>query len=119
MWWKGLTEFLREGAPAQPFLVRFLNYHDRDVILAEAQKHPQLPYENTKVMFFPDFTAEVQKRHRSFNEARCRLREKDIKYSMLYPSRLQVPYKGTVRFFDTPMEVSDWIDSLRVMGCKA
>lgn len=82
------------------------------MILAEAQKHPELPYEYTKVMFFPDFLAEVQKRRRSFNEVRCRLRKKEIKYSMLYPSRLRIPYKGTVRFFDTPMEASDWIDSL-------
>lgn len=42
-----------------------------------------------------------------------------MKYSMLYPSRLWVPYKGTVRFFDTPMEASDWINSLWVMGRKA
>lgn len=101
-----------EGAPPWPFLVRFLNYRDRDMILAEARKHPELPYENTKVMFFPDFSAEVQKRRRSFIDVRRRLREKDIKYSMLYPSRLRIPYKGTVRFSDTPMEASDWIDSL-------
>lgn len=101
-----------EGAHPRPFLVRFLNFWDRDMILAEARKHPELPYENTKVMLFPDFSAEVQKRHRSFNEVRCRLRQKDIKYSMLYPSRLRVPHKGTVNFFDTPVEANDWIDGL-------
>lgn len=37
-----------EGAPPRPFLVRFLNYRDRDMILAEARKHAELPYENTK-----------------------------------------------------------------------
>lgn len=67
---------------------------------------------NIKVMFFPDFSVEVQKRHKSFNEVRCRIREKDIKYSMLYPSRLRIPYKGTLRFFDMPMEARDWIDDL-------
>lgn len=77
------------------------------MILAEARKHPELPYESTKLMFFPDFSAEVQKWRRSFNEVRCRLWEKEIKYSMLYPSRLRIPYKGTVRFFDTPVEASD------------
>lgn len=102
----------QEGAPQRPFLVQFLNFRDRDMILAEAQKHSELPYENTKVMLFPDFSAKVQKRRKSFNEVRCRLREKDIKYSMLYPSRLRVPHKGTVRSFDTSMEASDWIDDL-------
>lgn len=106
------TDCRPKGAPLRQFLVRFLNYQDRYMILAEAQKHPELPYENTKVMFFLDSSAEIQKRFRWFNEVRRRLSEKDIKYSVLYPSRLRIPHKGIVQFFDTPMEASDWINGL-------
>lgn len=77
-----------EGAPPRPFLVRFLNFRDRDMILAEARKPPELPYENTRVMLFLDFSAYVQKQRRFFNEVRRELHGKNIKYSMLYPSRL-------------------------------
>lgn len=101
-----------EGAPPRPFLVRLLNFRDRDMILVESRKLPELLYENTKLMLFPDFSADVQNRHRSFNEVRRRLREKNIKYGMLYPSRLRIPHGGTVRFFDTPEETNEWIDHL-------
>lgn len=48
------------------------------MILVESRKLPELLYENTKLMLFPDFSADVQNRHRSFNEVRRRLREKNI-----------------------------------------
>lgn len=98
------------GAYPRPFLVRFLNYRDRDMILSESRKHPELRHENARVMLFPDFLAAIQQQWRSFNDVRKRLREKEINYSMLYPSRLRVQCKGTVTFFDTPEEASAWID---------
>lgn len=98
------------GAPPRPFLVRFLNYRDRDMILAEARKHQDLKFENARIMLFPDFSAETQRRRRSFTDVKRRLREKELKYSMLYPSRLRVQHKGAVRFFETPQDASDWLD---------
>lgn len=50
------------GAFPRPFLVRFLNYQDRNMILAESRKHQELRFENTRVMLFPDFSAETQKK---------------------------------------------------------
>lgn len=99
------------GAPPRPFLVRFLNYKDRDMLLAEARKHQDLKYENARIMLFPDFSAETQRRRRSFTEVKRRLREMELKYSMLYPSRLRVQFKGSVKFFDTPQEACDWLDT--------
>lgn len=43
------------GSPPRPFLMRFLNYRDRDPILSEARKHPILKYENTDIHLYPDF----------------------------------------------------------------
>lgn len=34
------------GSLPRPFLVRFLNYRDRDMLLAEARKHQDLKFEN-------------------------------------------------------------------------
>lgn len=82
------------------------------MILVEARKHPEIPYKNIKLMLFPEFSAEVQNHRRSFNEVRRHLQEKNIKYGMLYPSRLRIPHKGTVCFFDTPEEANEWIDTL-------
>lgn len=78
--------------------------------LAEARKHKELKFENARIMLFPDFSAETQKRRCSFTDVKRRLRERELKYSMLYPSRLRVQHKGTVKFFETPQDASDWLD---------
>lgn len=101
------------GAPPRPFLVRFLNYRDRDLILREARKHPTLPYEHTAVHLYPDFTADLQKRRKTFTDVRRRLREREIKYSMLYPCRLRVQHEGSVKFFESPEEAEVWISTLQ------
>lgn len=98
------------GAFPRPFLVRFLNYRDRDMILTQARKQQDLRYENAKIMLFPDFSAATQYKRRSFNEVRRRLREKEIRYSMLYPSKLRIQYKGTVKFFENPEDACEWMD---------
>lgn len=66
------------GAPPHPFLVYLLNLRDGDMILAEARKHQELPFENTRVILFPNFAAKTQTRRRSFTEVR-----KIISYKML------------------------------------
>lgn len=93
-----------------PFLVRFLNYCDRDMILTQSRKNQKLKHENSRVMPFPDFSAATQQKRRSFNDVRRRLREKEIKYSMLYPCKLRVQYKGSVKFFENPTKVCEWLD---------
>lgn len=79
------------------------------MVLSESRKHPELRHENARMMLFPDFSAATQQQRRSFNEVRKRLRGKEKKCSMLYPSRLRVQYKGTVKFFENPEEANAWM----------
>lgn len=53
------------GAPPRAYLVKFLNFRDRDCILSEARKHPTLKYENTAVHFYPDFSTDLQKKRKT------------------------------------------------------
>lgn len=76
------------GAPTRPFLLRILNYRNHNRILAAAVNKADLQYENSKILLFPDHSPEIQRRRRSFTEVRRRLREKAIKFSLLYPSRI-------------------------------
>lgn len=66
------------GAPPRPFLVKFLNFQDRDCILSEARKHPTLKYENTAVHFYPDFPQTYRKKRKTFQDVRRRLCEKRV-----------------------------------------
>lgn len=63
----------RPGAPVRPFLLRLLNYWDRDCILVATRTMPEINYENAKLLFFPDFSQEVQYHRKSFTEVRRRL----------------------------------------------
>lgn len=50
-------------------------------------------------MLFLDYSVETQRLHRSFDSVKAGLRAKGIKYSILFPPKLQVIDRETVRFF--------------------
>lgn len=52
-----------------------------------------------KNFFFPDYSQEVQLRHKSFTEARRRLKDKGLKCSLLYPSKMRVIDGDNTLFF--------------------
>ena len=80
------------------------------MILSASRRAQELKYENAKIMLFPDFPAETQRRRRSFNDVKRRLRDKNVQYSLLYPSKLRVQHQGNVKFFDNPRDACDWLD---------
>lgn len=98
------------GNPPQPFLLKLLNYRDRDRILAAAREKQDLRFNNAKIMLFPDYSPEVQQRHLSFTEARRRLRGKGLKFSLLYPSKLCVIDGDHAHFFVDPEAALSWLD---------
>lgn len=61
--------------------------------------------------FFPTTPPEIQQQRRAYTEARRRLREKGLKFSLLYPSKLRVIDGGHTRFFETPAAVAEWLDT--------
>lgn len=74
---------LPPGAPPRPFIMKVLNY--RDAILMAARKKEEIKFDYARLSFYPDFTAEVQKKWRPFTQVRSHLRELGLKYAMLYP----------------------------------
>lgn len=76
-------------------LLKLLNSKDRDVILHNARIWPEpLRIDNTKVSFFRDFSAELQKQTAKLTDVKRLLRNLDLKYAMLYPANVQVEALG-------------------------
>ena len=98
------------GAPPRPIIARLLHYRDRDHILSQARMRGDLTIGNSKIMIFPDFTREVQRRRASFMGVKRRLRMVGLTYSMMFPARLRVISDKGVLFFDLAAEASHWID---------
>lgn len=64
------------------------------------------------VMIFPDYSIETQCLSRTFAQVKAQLRTKGLKYSMLFPSHLRVVGGESSRYFTSPEEASQWLDSL-------
>lgn len=97
------------GAPPRTFILRLLNFRDRDQVLCEARKMDVLNYEGAHLMIFPDYSIDTQKLRRSFVQVKLNLRNRHIKYSMLFPARLRVQDGETVWFFTSPEDASHWL----------
>ena len=98
------------GAPPRPIIAKLLHYRDRDHILAQARMRGDLTIGNSKIMIFPDFTREVQRKRASFIGVKKRLRMVGLTYSMMFLARLRVIADKGVLFFDLAVQASHWID---------
>lgn len=105
------THPLPLGNHPHPFLFKVLNYKDRDAILSKARAMSgNMVIDNSKISLFPDFSAELQKQRTKFNDVKKRLRDLNVQYAMLYPSRLRVAALGEVHFVDHTTSAAQWLN---------
>lgn len=109
------TRPLPPGAPPRPVLIKLLHYKDRDAILRAARQNPDISINGHKIAFFPDFSAEVQRKRAQFIDVKRRLRSLQVPYAMLYPAmlypaRLRVVALNSVHFFENPKDEASWLD---------
>lgn len=101
----------RPGEPPRPFLFKVLNFKDRDAILQHARaKGDLMKIDNARISFYPDFSAEVQRRRAKFTEVKKPLRKYAVTYAMLYPAKLRVATNDETHFFENPATASAWLD---------
>lgn len=101
---------LPPGNPPRSMLARLLNYKDREIILRLAREKGAVHYNGTKISFYPDFSAEVQRRRAKFAEVKKRLQKIQVTYAMLYPAKLRITARGQSTFFESATEASAWLD---------
>ncbi|KAJ1085636.1 hypothetical protein NDU88_005766 [Pleurodeles waltl] len=61
-------------------------------------------------MIFTDYSKEIQTLRNTFLAAKRKLRQMDLTYAMIYPTRLRVLSQGVTLFFNTHQEVWSWIE---------
>lgn len=101
---------LPPGAPPRSVLVKVLHYRDRDIILRKAREMSDIRMNGSKIAFYPDFSADLQKRRAQFQDVKRRLRAVDLSYAMLYPAKLRVIAEDTTHFFENPKDAARWLD---------
>lgn len=101
---------LPPGNPPRSMLARLLNYKDREVILRLAREKGSIKHNGTKVSFYPDFSAEVQRRRSKFMEVKKRLQRLQLSYAMMFPAKLRVAANGQNHFFENAQDATSWLD---------
>lgn len=105
------TKPLPPGAPPRPFLIKLLNYRDRDAALRAARQQGDLQYNGARVSLYPDYSAALQRQRSSFLGVKRRLRDLGIKYSMIFPAKLRIIDGDRPQFFERPEGALHWLET--------
>lgn len=81
------------------------------MLLQSTRTRNNLKYEGHRIVIFPDYTQRVQDQRRTFLAVKRRMREAEVKYSLLYPAKLQIKHMGRALFFGSAAEASDRMDA--------
>lgn len=89
----------------RPILAKFLYYQDKVKILGLAREKKDLIFHGSRIMIYPDFSADLTKKRRGYDEVKKRLRAAGMSYSLLYPCSLRVMVNGEAKVFRSPEDV--------------
>uniref|UniRef100_A0A3P9AVZ3 L1 transposable element RRM domain-containing protein n=1 Tax=Maylandia zebra TaxID=106582 RepID=A0A3P9AVZ3_9CICH len=96
----------------RPLIAKFLNFRDKEKVLRLARSKGEMTYENKKISFFPDYSADLQCRRDKFRDMKQRLREKEIEYALMYAAQLRIRHQGSIKIFPTPAEAQRYLKDL-------
>lgn len=92
-------------------IMKFLNFQDRQRVMGAAREMKMVKYQEHRVMFFPDFSAEVRKQRKQFEGVKKRLQSLNIEYRFGYPAKLIVCHNGQNTVCNSPEEVEKLIEA--------
>uniref|UniRef100_A0A671WIR9 L1 transposable element RRM domain-containing protein n=1 Tax=Sparus aurata TaxID=8175 RepID=A0A671WIR9_SPAAU len=93
----------------RPILVKFLLLQDKVKLLRLAQAKRELFFNGCTIHIYPDYSAWVLQKWREFNNIKKKLRELNIKYSLLYLATLKVIIDGKSRMFRYPGDIETFL----------
>ncbi|KAL7378180.1 hypothetical protein ABVT39_009894 [Epinephelus coioides] len=70
-------------------------------------------FNNVRVHIFPDFSTALLQKRQEFDPVKKKLRDRDLKYSLLYPARLRV-FTGTSTIFNSLGDVDAFLRDIQM-----
>lgn len=80
------------------------------MVLSLAREKGAVQFNGTKISFYPDFSAEVQRRRSKFADVKKRLQRLQLKYVMLFPAKLRITAGDQNHFFENAQDAARWLD---------
>lgn len=93
-------------------MAKFLNFRDKEKVLRLARSKGEMTYRNKKISFYPDYSADLQRRRDEFRDVKRMLREKEVEHMLIYPAQLCIKHLGSIKFFSTPAEAQHFLKEL-------
>lgn len=94
-----------DAAP-RSILVKLASYKMKDEVLRLAWQKRGFTYKGKRVSLDQDYTTEVLKRRREYNEVKRVLKEKSIRFQTPYPAKLRVFFEGETRVYNSAEEAT-------------
>ena len=96
----------------RPIIAKYLNYADKTLILHSFRQARQLQIDGMKVLVFADYSIEVSKKRKAFQQVCTELFKQQIKFTLAFPAilRLRAP-NGDQLTFQDPSEAEAFLRS--------
>uniref|UniRef100_A0A673HRZ0 L1 transposable element RRM domain-containing protein n=1 Tax=Sinocyclocheilus rhinocerous TaxID=307959 RepID=A0A673HRZ0_9TELE len=101
------------GERPRALMVKLHNFQDKARILQAARTASQLVYKRHNISIFEDFSAAIVRKRQAFGNVKKRLRERGIRFAMIYPATLRIglQHNGGEKFFKQPAEALSFLDA--------
>ncbi|XP_041659596.1 uncharacterized protein LOC121520290 [Cheilinus undulatus] len=84
----------------RPIVVKLHYFQDKIKIMKLSREKKEPPqYKGARVYIYPDFSAGLIQRRRRFDAVKKKLRDRDIKYALIFPCTLRVVHAAAVHCF--------------------
>lgn len=114
---------MNTAAAARPraVMIKFLNYGDKTRVMRAAREMGTVLYNNsTKIMFFPDVSAELLKQRKTYDAVKkvlVSLAIPDLRFGVIHPAKLLVTHQGKRHMFDNASQANRFAQQLKDGGC--
>uniref|UniRef100_H2ZXS2 L1 transposable element RRM domain-containing protein n=1 Tax=Latimeria chalumnae TaxID=7897 RepID=H2ZXS2_LATCH len=92
----------RDSERPRILIFKLLCFRDKELISRHDSNSGPLIYKNKQVHIFPDLSADLFQKRKSFNEVKHLCKDLEIPFVLLYPARLRIDFKGQHLFFTSP-----------------
>lgn len=97
-----------QGANPRSIILCFLEYRTKDLVLQSPWRKGNIQYKGRRVFFEQDYTTDILAKRKAYAPIRRALKEKDVRFQTLHPSRLRVHLQtGPVMYKDAQEAADD------------
>lgn len=101
------------NGPPRTIIMKFLNFKQTEQVLKAARAKGIIKYKDHNLRFFPDLSAEVHRKQRSYDAARQKLCEKGInRHRIVFPARLLLMHGDCTMTLNSPEEVENYMQRI-------